>query len=298
MQYSLLSQFQGGFLGCAIGQLLAIDRHHPHRLILAEKSWCEGSLASLELSERLIRGRLQPEDWLGCRPRQGQVLAVLPIIFSDLDDPQQLRSRLQEAASAWQLSPESAANLFVWGDAISLALSETVVFGQLLESLLERSRQTQSPWVETIAQISQLVGEGAGLSQATAQLSRQRQNNFAAIAIALYCFATTPQDFRLCVSRALRSGGNSQLAAALAGAIAGAHNSLNGIPIAWRLQAIASEQTQPFLQQAERLFSLWSGVYQPHRQPAPCQAIAAAGTLQPRPSLKIVSQNSSAQTFP
>ena len=50
---------------------------------------------------------------------------------------------------------------------------------------------------------------------------------------ALYCWASSPHDFRQCIEHAVRLGGDTDSVAAIAGAICGAHVGRKGLPEVW-----------------------------------------------------------------
>lgn len=54
-----------------------------------------------------------------------------------------------------------------------------------------------------------------------------------AVAIALYCFLKSPNDYRKTVLRAVNISGDSDSVGCIAGAISGAYNGINGIPEEW-----------------------------------------------------------------
>lgn len=300
MRYSLLSRFQGGWLGSAIGALRG----------WGEPEFCAELRLGGAIADCLIRrDPWQPEvclQSLQCRSdsfaalpaavqRSKIALAVLPIIFDNCEDLESMRSRLEDIAAAEQLSAATLEDLKVWGEAIALILSENMALSPWLFDLLERYDQRQSPLGKMLAKTSQLINAEKGLRQAIGELSDR--DNPDPLAIALYCFAGTPSDFRLCVTRAQQVERFARLTAALTGAIAGAHNGFQGIPTAWRLQALSDPQVKRIARQAEQLFAAWSGVYPLSHSLSPRSAIAPAGTLQPRRSLKIVSQHPSSRYF-
>ncbi len=118
-------------------------------------------------------------------------------------------------------------------------------------------------------QVQRLLDEQAGLETACDRVSTNSDHD-AAIALAFYCFLSTPYDLRLALLRAAQTGPCAPLVGALTGALSGAFNSLSGIPIDWQLALdaweISSEEitTQPeLLNLANCLLARWSGVYEP-----------------------------------
>jgi hypothetical protein len=98
------------------------------------------------------------------------------------------------------------------------------------------------------------------------------------IALAFYCFVSTPQEPALSVLRAAQTGLTMPMVSTITGALSGAHNGFYSFPVSWQLQlkrtasssqAISTEpqtiQEMVFvgesLQRATELFAVWSGSY-------------------------------------
>ncbi len=104
-----------------------------------------------------------------------------------------------------------------------------------------------------------------------------------AIALAFYCFLSTPCDLRLALLRAARCGEAAPVIAALTGALGGAYQGLGGLPLAWvatdsHVWGIPETALHAL---AAHLFAAWSGVYAPAERMA-VAAIAAPGVIRPR----------------
>lgn len=119
-----------------------------------------------------------------------------------------------------------------------------------------------------------------------------------AIALSLYCFISTPNNFLISVKRAAKL--NNQLAVPvtiLTASLSGAYNGIGGIPRNW-LIATGHHQFYALARETiAQLFATWSGVDNPRNIEISCSpeinAVAAAGVLQPRHMLEIISQKSS-----
>jgi len=154
-----------------------------------------------------------------------------------------------------------------------------------------------TPLTALLLQVQILLDRGASLEAAVNQLCKsavvqQRQqvqeersetklvspSSFLPIAIAFYCYLSTPEDLRLAVVRAARTGIEPQLTCSLVGAISGAYNSTVGIPLEWRL-ALGQNSEAPeiaagrspllwgtasygeIMELAAHLLAIWSGAY-------------------------------------
>ncbi len=312
MQYSLLNRFRGALLGTIAAEILGSGGEHRRvldkaTLILPQSEDAQPSerfslwsqIAACG-TESLIRcGKLDREDWVlhsgmtqlkSAASSSEAAVATLPIALFFHDDQVKLRQQLLQAAAVWQQEPNRPDGALAVAFAIALALTEKLNVTTLIPQTLAYLETSQTPLVHQLEQVQTLLEQGAGLDRTLTQLHRevQRQGTpsghpYIPIALAFYCFLSTPEDFRLCVSRAVRTGHQSQITAALTGALAGVYNSIIGIPVSWRLAADRISNTVGGLQQADRLLALWSGVYDvSSAQRCPWTAVAAPQVIQRR----------------
>ncbi|MGD2182368.1 ADP-ribosylglycohydrolase family protein [Lusitaniella coriacea] len=296
MRYSLLSRFQGALLGNAVECLSGTRKtSNPLQPLENPSPWSDMQYCA---AESLIEcGKLDRTDWLERIGRRRKevltlqhtasssevALAALPIVLYFHEDIDLLQSHLLEAATLWQAPSESTPLLLAWGVTISLALREKLDSRFVLSQL----QSVFAELTETLQHLESLIDRGIGL----VQIPRQLNAPVTPLLLALYCFAATPEDFSLCVARALQIDDRASTTAALTGALAGGYNSLNGIPLSWRDRNFPN--TESLKRQATQLFAAWSGAYRPRRKIPDDRAIAAAGTIQPRSRLRIISQKPS-----
>ncbi|MGB5963161.1 MAG: ADP-ribosylglycohydrolase family protein [Coleofasciculaceae cyanobacterium] len=306
MRYSLLSQFRGALLGSLVGEILGSNKGRmPSRLLLKASSdqdnqslvalatqlnWSQ--IATCGIESLIHCGRLDLEDW---QLRSSKVeslsllkntansseaaLATLPIALFFHDDQSKLRQQLQQAAAHWQQTEENEGVLAV-GYAIALALTEKLNH-TLIPQILSYLGNAQTRLGQQLQQVQNLIDKGAALNSAVHQLRQEAKlqggtDTVCAIALAFYCFLSTPEDFRLSLSRASLITYQPQLTSALTGALAGAYNSNMGIPIGWRLEANQINMSIQRLKLSEQLLAVWSGAYGVSViEPLPWAAIAA-----------------------
>ena len=316
MRYSLISRFRGALLGSFVGEILVRAGCQERVLggftLAAPKpedaqtnpTLSEWSQLATCGTESLIRcGALNLEDWWlfwGKTPSRGvlksagssseSALATLPIALFFHEDQVKLRQQLLLCTQLWQHQPESSEGVLAISYAISLALTEKLDVATLIPRTLGYVETSLTPLVQQLKQVQTLLEQGAGLETTLTQLRRNAQSRgetlgmpHTSIALAFYCFLSTPEDFRLCVSRAIRTPYQPQITAALTGALAGVYNSINGIPVSWRLAANRISSGIQRLQLAERLFEVWAGVYDMSALDRGQQlAVAAPRVIQPR----------------
>ena len=112
------------------------------------------------------------------------------------------------------------------------------------------------------------------------------------MAIALYCFLSTPEDLRLSILRSQQQEKNLPGVSALTGSLSGAYNSTGGIPINWHQLIKHHSALKGYTKQIDILFAKWSGIYSPHQAVIPAQQpVASGGTIQARPNWRMISQS-------
>lgn len=276
MRYTIESRFQGAFLGAAVGEMLGIfitgrSWHHLEPLPVRWDldigqldqflpGW--GSHAVDGCKSLIARGRVDGNRVVG-----NEATAItLPVALFFHEDAAKLRRRLNQlAASSKETRDEIMAIAYCLLQIAREKLDPSTIVPQIITYI-----QSDGALAEELAQVQTLLEMGASLETASSLLSNS-------IGLALYCFASTPEDFRLSVMRALRIATiRPQLVAALTGAMSGTYNSLTGIPVSWRMAMARPEIARNFLvpcwsvtsgseivQLATNLFAAWSGVYWP-----------------------------------
>ncbi|HEY9635128.1 MAG TPA: ADP-ribosylglycohydrolase family protein [Coleofasciculaceae cyanobacterium] len=317
MRYSLLNRFRGALLGSLVGEILGsgsglvrvLDKPmltppKPDDSQLSQTLLAWSQIAACG-TESLIRcGKLDIEDWVlhtgmmqssllllkGTANSSEAALATLPIGLFFHEDEVKLRQQLLQGAALWLEDSTASEGVLAVAFAIALALTEKLDVATLIPRTLAYLGTSQTPLGQQLEQVQTLLQQGAGLDRTLTQLHREAQRRgtplgrpYTSIALAFYCFLSTPEDFRLCVTRAARTGCQSQITASLTGTLAGVYNSIIGIPVSWRLTANQISIGIQKLQQADRLLAVWSGVYDVSVVDQ-CQwtAVAAPRVIQPR----------------
>ena len=256
--------------------------------------WNELEMAAIGV--RFAAGRMAADTVLE-QPRASLIaaectLATLPIALFFHDNASKQQQRLVETVRLWQCPPGTEAGLLAVGYAIAQALQDRVeqlsLVPQTITYLKQSTANPTAPLLDlmdALEQVQALLQQGAGLLTAIEQL-RVRGTHLGnrAIALAFYCFLSTPDELHLAVLRAARSGEAAPLVCALTGALSGVHNSLSGLPLAWRMGGsirLWGVSEQEMHQLAAHLVGVWSGVYDPEAA-TNAVAIAAPGVIRPR----------------
>ncbi|MBD2122951.1 ADP-ribosylglycohydrolase family protein [Trichocoleus sp. FACHB-262] len=303
-------------------------------LSLSAPAW--GRLTVLGARSLVERGELDLADWqqrfqsdvelghpegLGA---EGLAIASLPIALFFHEDETKLYRKLSQLYQCASLPPSSVLSSAVLANfVLSLAIAQALqnqlqpqeLIPQIINALTRLEAQSADPIADSetiavlmqqLAQVQTLIQQNASLEMARSQLCQPLQDTalpnaqfISPMMAALYCCLATPQDWHLAVLRSLQMKISPQLVATLTGALAGAYNSLAGIPVGWRLaldrqhsgistlksiwQVVESEAE--VIELATHLLATWSGTYDTQKFPVKrCQvpAIAAPRVIRPR----------------
>ncbi len=229
-------------------------------------------------------------------------VAALPTAMFFYENKAKLREKLMLATEVWhnQSVAESQMGVLALGYTIARSLKERLDPATAIPQTITYLA-TDNALTELLSQVQILLEQGADLERATTHICKsamalqERQikgenksqtnsivnpENFIPMAIAFYCFLSTPEDWRLSVLRAARCGITTPLTCSLTGALSGAYNGGAAIPVEWRssyLSALKSRSTgegpEPSVwstssdvkikKLANNLFAVWTGVYSP-----------------------------------
>lgn len=286
MLCSTLSRFQGGICGSLIPESLMTLPEDQENLN------CSANTLAIFWSKSLIESddsNLTNYRSLENLTTSEMAIASLPLILFGHESSQLLTEKL----TLLKQSPETLTELLIWGKAIALAMRGTFTPVELLEELLKEKTQTKLE--QQLEQIINYLKQNYSLTQVVQQLSRRKEPQETAMAIALYCFAYTPTDFALGINRAIYSGYQPAITSALTGALIGVYNGYQNIPLSLRINLDRHCTWQTSRKIAGKLYARWCGVAQPVSESwfSSAPAIAQAASLQTRPQLKIISQRDS-----
>jgi hypothetical protein len=293
MRYSLASRFQGAWLGSILGEYPTISLNNFN--FSAQSAIRYGLTAARHIAAVAIANHsVEPQavNWTNQTAATSARVAVmmLPMVLLEHEERFRLQSRLADALASGPFSSEQAAEVMLWGDALSLVLQDTVAPDPWIAQLLNGTQGLSTPLREAIATLPSALAACQSLAAIQRQWSSHLNPDQLAIALALYCFAATPESFTVALARARRARCHAAMLPALVGTISGAYNSLSGLPYRYE-RVIPAIIKQEISQEADRLFAVWSGRLSTHPLPASASAIAPAGTLQPRSGCNIISQN-------
>jgi hypothetical protein len=293
MIYSLVSRFKGGLVGALLGENLASNQGNIN--LSAYQPSYPLQVAMAAAKSTINCGRLDLKSWLinlgnsqgGCLQKKNTAnssqtaIASLPIALFCYENLTNLQENLQLAINLWQRPDLEAENVLIWGYTINIILQNQLNVNQLVSQIRAIMDIKQLSMPKLLTDIDIYIQHKSPLAEVANYLHRNCNPHGGAIAQALYCFATVPNDFGLCVKRALQSNYQPQLTATLAGSLSGLYNSYTNIPWPWRAQVKQSALGKEMEGLSERLFAVWSGCYQPE-EIAHHQACYAPGMIQAR----------------
>jgi ADP-ribosylglycohydrolase len=233
-------------------------------------------------------------------------VAALPTAMFFHENKAKLREKIMLATEVWynQSASEYQTGVLAVGYAIARSLKERLDPATTIPQTITYLA-TDNALTELLSQVQILLEQGADLERATTHLCKSaialqerhdesekksqtnsivKPENFIPMAIAFYCFLSTPEDLRLSVFRAARCGIAAPLTCSLTGALSGAYNGAAAIPVEWRSRhsaavtsRSAAEGREPSVwltgndakieKLANNLFAVWTGVYSPDSQP-------------------------------
>ncbi len=284
MKYSLLGRFQG----CFEGMVTADDWRHgssqPVSVTVRSgqaSPWVDGAM---QVAEALIQANDWPPPSMALDTPQRfasgvthgtLAIATLPVALFFHDDLLLQQRHLRQAVQTWGGTPSMADWVTVFGYAIAQAMKEHLEPSQFIGHLLScwnsaPELQPRSPQSQpSLELLHSLVNQGAAARTAILALDKQLPQEEKTIALALYCFLSTPDSWHLSVRHAARLFPAHPALCALTGCLSGAYNSSSGLPLAWKvasLQTSATSSSPPPIQikgreLATRLFATWSGMF-------------------------------------
>ncbi|GFE72180.1 hypothetical protein [Chroococcus sp. FPU101] len=296
MRFLPIYRWQGGLLGSFVGQWLPQFSTDTRSV-----------LPYLQIGQHLIdhlveKNQLSEQDWLNIYqqyPRELKkarsadlILVLLPLILYEHDSQRELEQQIDLMGLYWQKNTEITQNVLIWGYLCSLVLKEQFHTQRTLDHLIQIPQTRQSSLIDLLDLVKDLLNNAVPLCQGMKQLISQGTPHQLAIALSLYCFASTPENFQLSILRASQIAEQFPVSLALTGFLSGIYNSISGFPVRWRVATQNCPLTLSIQHKTVQLFASWSGVYDLDTEyPLLKTSLASVSVIQRR-HLNIVSQDS------
>jgi ADP-ribosylglycohydrolase len=272
MQHLLLTRLQGALIG-PNNIYLNPQQIAPNQLILDTTPALLGGIASLTRC-----GSFNLQDWLQSTfvthrdPRQA-IVAMLPLMLFFHEDRAKLREILVNVSHSWQLDWETCSSAVAIGYIVSRSLTESLNPRLVIAQLLDETINIHPLVFQELSTIDRLLDQSNSLHRVTQKLTAIAHPIITPTALAIYCFLSTPEDFGIVMLRARHAEYESPFTCALAGILAGAGNSLTGIPLNG---LIATQERERWMSAAAGLLSAWAGVDSEHSSIAPVGLLPAS----------------------
>ncbi|NJO97793.1 MAG: hypothetical protein HC764_18845 [Pleurocapsa sp. CRU_1_2] len=246
MHHNTYDRFGGSWWGGIIGQTIA------NQADALTQSWVleRRQIAEMLLSEKLNRTNLasflasQSADSrlneVNNEKYHSNLLSLLPSIILQTDEPNlylRLMPNLKSVQANSNIVFSQNINILIWGYLLTTVLNHQTHLWEQALSIEEifNPNLIPNPLTEKLSIVLQGIKSGSSLQQITEQLSSKDQLQATAIALAWYCFVTTPHDFKLSVQRAARVDSKlSWLTITLTSTLSGAYNGMTVILDNWR----------------------------------------------------------------
>ncbi len=271
MRYSLESRFRGTIIGAFLGGLASGSKEQP-------KIWHE--IALLGMESLITTSQLNLDDWIQRQQREfphldtrdgvslKAIIATLPVTLFYFDDTVKLRQNLIWAIAIWDRDLVVRDGTLAVSYAIAKSLTEKLDIKTLIPQTIDFIGETPTYLPQILLKVNSLLLEGAGLERVQRSLSQEEKLS-KAVAMALYCFMSTLEDFRLSILRANdKSDALSPATGAITGALSGAYNSLTSIPVSWQMKLSPPNSAtsrlsnrKQMIELADALVAVWSGAY-------------------------------------
>lgn len=189
-----------------------------------------------------LRAGVHPEE-SGARGEMaagnGAAMRIAPVGLADCLDLEKLRRDVREVSMITHANPEAVAG----AQAVAFAVARAARRDLQPPSLIAETVDFIGPCAvsDRLLLAEKFLSGGIEPEEALARLGTSGYV-VETVASAFYCFLRTPGDFEETVSRAVEGGLDSDTTGAVAGAISGAFNGLEGIPERWRRGVEAAEE--------------------------------------------------------
>jgi hypothetical protein len=337
MSYCTFDRFEGMWLGSIISATLASDQNLSEKQPMVQYPSSNWMLSRNEIAQLLIKAEklevgyiseqlvailsnnsnfvladvaVNQKQIVSLLEYQNILLPLLPLIIFWGDHQDLLTAIITQCNLKTTETTEIKEDILIWSYLLTLVSkqqldSQTLNVRLIVKQILAGVKVGTTSLIKKLEIVSQGWEQGITWQQLTERLLTTGNWGQIAIALAVYCFGSTPQDFWLSSKRAANLEQNlAALTTALTATISGAYNGMTGIPGSWRAislphvpSASAIANYHQTYQQAKstgrELWKSWLGIYSHNDQPVYDQqlhAVALPNIIQPRKALKIISQ--------
>ncbi len=293
MRYSLISKFQGAYLGQVIEKQLSNNNNK-----LVDNYLIDHFLNSNLIFQDIVNDLDNDlEIWQKYFPISKNLtisditLGLLPWILFYHDNWHQLQYLVTQVSKETNLKSEDREIIEVWIYEVVLALRDKLDINYPIKQIISGLNLQHTLNLEQLQLLAIALSQGQSSKKILEiLLAKTHDRSRIELLFSLYLFLSIPEDFPLIIRRGIGVSHKFRNTVSLTGTLAGAYNSVEGIPLHWlnltqNYQGIMTNMTI-----VKKLFNFWSGVYHDDNHNLVSSVIAIPNTLQPRANLKIISQ--------
>ena len=276
------------------------------RLLGNDNLDCFGQAFIKDNQNNSLRKKSLPEDIIPKNKKStllkchNNILVLLPLIIFLSDNQDLFKKVITQCNLKSVIDRETQEDILIWSHLLNLNSKlelQNKNLSQIIKLVLTDVQLKTTNLIEKLELVIWVWENGLSLHELTEKLFTLGNLSQIAIALSCYCFASTPQDFKLSVKRAASLNQNiAWLTTSLTGTLSGAYNGVTGIPWSWRAIADKNQTYQQAQHTAMNLYKTWLGIYSLETNQAlynhELDAVASTNIIQPRKSLKIISQKS------
>jgi hypothetical protein len=315
MHHNTYDRFCGSWWGSIIGQTITHQVDNPFsqpwllrrrqiaQLLLEQKLTITNSSSFTDANDLLaLTSGEGTSTQVNDLKYNSNLLALLPLIIFPPDEQdmcRKLREKHNLKSANYFNNIYFSQEVLIWSYLLTIVLNNrfnSLSQTGLIEEILNQHQLPESPLTDKLQLIFQGIQRGNSLAQMVEQVSAPEYSGATEIALAWYCFATTPQDFKLSVRRsAYIDSSQKGLITALTATLSGAYNGMKLISQGWKTEPDQEQHWYSENQLLTKLFKSWLGIYATkknyERYNLKLEAIARPRLIQPRQHLKIISQS-------
>lgn len=249
MSQSLLNSFQGILLGPIIAKQIIGQKQTEFNweitnekiiinLIENETIYLENCLTIISKDQEINSGEL--------------ILKILPLILFFHETEYLLSEQLATISKHINLTEK--------------VIQEVVLFRQIINLILDKQEkllQNICNLSQSLEKVQNFLNNQIPLTEIKRQFRQKKVLDSNYLLLSLYCFARTPENFKLSILQA--SQFNHPVILGITAAISGAYNGYSGINIPWRLSMSLDNENNSREQQITQLWKKWVGVDDPFK---------------------------------
>ncbi len=285
MKYSLVSKFQGAYVGCFLGRKIL----NNNQLIHANTNISSIIQEIIDKSDNDFA--LWKKYNCNLTSLSDIIIGSLPWTLYYHDNWHQLKDLIIKVGNLNNLENEDIELLEIWIYEFVLVLREKLDIRHPAKQLTNVRQLKHSENLKLLNLIEISLSQGISSKQFLETLLTQTSNPYKIeLLFSLYLFWSVPEDFFLTIKRGVSVADRLYNIVSLTGILAGAYNSPIGIPL-YYLNLIQNNQVFiDDLAMIKKIFIFWSGIYHYDKENVELSLIATPKTFQPRSSLQIISQ--------